>query len=323
MIRFGEESPEDQRIVTEPLSSVENTLKLVEDQRVAIDGSSLIEMHHAAEGDLRARVARDPRSSKEVGDPWTEIAKAQDRFRALYLRYRMLEANAGSGSTLFRYAIKLVQAGKERTLPSGQRLPEYADDSLADMRASLLSNISVNRSLDALFFEFWLAKTFEDLGPDDHAVRAMLGTRSADVVAADAMKRTRLTDPAYRASLWDGGDAAVRTSDDPLIKLALILDPAARAIRKRWEAEVTGPTNQAMVRIVIAKRSVYGGSLYPNGDRTPRLSYGRVSGHADAGETVPAFTTIGGLYRHATGAEPCAFLSVGSMLAMASMPTWF
>ncbi|HVK41800.1 MAG TPA: S46 family peptidase, partial [Phenylobacterium sp.] len=92
--------------------------------------------------------------------------------------------------------------------------------------------------------------------------------------------------------------------DDPMIQLFLRNDPAARAVRKTWDAEVAGPTDRAAERVARAKFAAYGDAVYPDATFTPRLSYGKVAGWTYRGTTVPAMTNFAGLYERATGAEP-------------------
>jgi len=56
-------------------------------------------------------------------------------------------------------------------------------------------------------------------------------------LAKEWVAGTKLGDPAVRRALWNGGKEAIAKSDDPFIGLALAVDPAARAIRKRYERE--------------------------------------------------------------------------------------
>jgi hypothetical protein len=75
-------------------------------------------------------------------------------------------------------------------------------------------------------------------------------------------------------------------------------------VRKAYEEKVTAPTLRAAERIAAARFAVYGPAAYPDATFTPRVSYGRVTGWTDRGETVPAFTTFSGLWTRATGKPP-------------------
>jgi Peptidase S46 len=67
---------------------------------------------------------------------------------------------------------------------------------------------------------------------------------------------------------------------------------------------VTGPTARAAERIAVARFAIYGTAVYPDATFTPRISYGKITGWTDRGETVPAFTTFSGLWARATGKSP-------------------
>jgi hypothetical protein len=109
-----------------------------------------------------------------------------------------------------------------------------------------------------------------------------------------------------RKRLWEGGEAAVRASSDPLIQFVLATDAASRAVRKDYEARVEGPSARALERIARARFAVYGTSIYPDATFTVRISYGKVAGWTDNGVTVPPFTYFRGLWERATGQPPYA-----------------
>jgi hypothetical protein len=115
---------------------------------------------------------------------------------------------------------------------------------------------------------------------------------------------SRLADPAYRRRLWEGGAAAVKTSDDPLIQYVIATDPAARAVREALESKVLAPRKPAYEQIARARFAAYGASAYPDASFTLRLSYGTIEGWTWQGKTVSPFTRFGGLFERATGKAP-------------------
>jgi hypothetical protein len=115
---------------------------------------------------------------------------------------------------------------------------------------------------------------------------------------------TRLGDPAVRRRLWEGGLAAVRASDDPLIQFLLRIQEPTRAARSEYEGKVQAPTDRASEALARARFAVYGTSLYPDATGTLRLTYGRIEGWTHEGRTVPHATTFAGLWDRATGAAP-------------------
>ncbi len=115
---------------------------------------------------------------------------------------------------------------------------------------------------------------------------------------------TRLADPAVRKALLDGGLAAIRASDDPMIRYALAIDANDRALQRRFDAEYDAPVTAAAAKLSDARFAAYGDSVYPDATFTLRISYGKVAGWNEPGGAVPTRTTIGGTFDRATGAEP-------------------
>lgn len=303
LTRFSEESAEHKRVATDPLFGIENSFKVFYGQQSALNDKAFMDAKRAQEAELKAKIAADPKLAAEIGDPWGEIEKAQAAYANNYLRYRQIEGGA-TYSNLYHYAEMLVRAAQERAKPSAERLPEYADTRLPLLEKQLLDVKPIDAELEENALGFWLSKTREYLTTDDAAVKALLGKESPEGLAQRSVAGSKLADPAVRKALWDGGLAAVEASDDPMIQLFLRNDPAARAVRKTWDAEVAGPTDRAAERVARAKFAAYGDAVYPDATFTPRLSYGKVAGWTYRGTTVPATTNFAGLYERATGAEP-------------------
>jgi hypothetical protein len=304
LIRFSEEGPEQKRIATDPLFGVENSFKVFYGRQFALNNPALIATKRREEAELRSKVAADRTLAAATGDPWAEIATAQAAYAELYLPYRQLEQFPPAYSELMEYARTLVRGAQERAKPASDRLPEFADSRLALLERQLLDAKPIDPALEEIYLSFWLSKTREYLTVDDPQVRRLLGSESPEGLARRLANGTRLADPAVRKALWTGGLAAIRASDDPLIKFALAADPDARAARSAWETKVAGPVDRAAGRIAEARFAVYGDTVYPDATFTLRLSYGRVDGWSHRGRTVPPFTHFKGLFERATGAEP-------------------
>lgn len=132
----------------------------------------------------------------------------------------------------------------------------------------------------------------------------MLGNESPEQLARRLVTGTHLDDPKVREALYNGGQAAISASDDPMIRFAMSIDPDLRASRKEYEARVEAPTRAAAQQIAKMRFAIYGTSLYPDATFTPRLSYGTVKGFNDArGRWVEPYTAIEGLFQRA-GAPP-------------------
>jgi len=305
LLRFSAESAEHARIANDFLFGIENSFKAYRGQEKALVDPALIAAKRTADNELKARVTRDPKLAADIGDPWSDIAKAQARLKALYWPYYTMETRAGLGSDLFRFARALVRAAEERPKPNGERLREYTDSRLALLSKTLLDPQPVYPELEKLALGFWLSKLRENLTADAPGTKTFLGKDSPENLA-ERLAGSKLGDPAVRKALWDGGLAAIKASDDPMIKFVLATDAASRAARKQYEDEVSGPVDRASQKIAQARFAIYGTSVYPDATFSLRLSYGKVGGWTDNGTTVPAFTYYSGLWERATGQYPFA-----------------
>ena len=166
---------------------------------------------------------------------------------------------------------------EERAKPNGERLREYADARLPLVEKQMLDAQPVYPEMDKLQLEFWLTRLREELTADAPETALYLGKDSPENLAR-ALAASKLADANLRKQLWEGGLAAVRASDDPLIRFVLRTDAAARNLRKAYEERVTGPTDRASERIAQARFAVYGTSVYPDATFSLRLSYGKIAG---------------------------------------------
>jgi Peptidase S46 len=303
LIRFGEEGPEQARVATDELFSTENSYKGRYDQLLALSEPGFIESKREADQSLKAKVAADPKLKAIVGDPWSEIAQAEDVYGDIYAAYELLERAPATGSDLYRYARALVRSAAERQKPNSERLPGFTEGRLPLLEKGVTDAKPVDPRLEQLELEFWLTKVREYLTVDAPETKLMLGKESPEELSK-WLAASRLIDSAFRKQLWDGGWAAVQASDDPLIRYVVATDPAARAVRKTYEEKVGAPVERAQARIAKARFAVYGTSIYPDATATLRLSYGKIAGWTAHGQTVPSFTYFKGLYERATGHPP-------------------
>ena len=290
------QSPQRAREGKEDLDGIENSLKVYIGRVKALNDPALSARMAAAEADLRSRSVGKP----GIGDPWADSEKAIAAYRNIYLTRRFLRPR----SDLFGYAAALVRSATERTKPNGERLPGYSDSALPLLEKQLLDPTPVTPWVDQLKLEFYLSKAREYLGPDDADAKLLLGRESPEAMAARLVAGTKLRDPAYRRALWNGGQAAINASTDPMILLARRLDARDRQVIALTDEQYTGPITAARGKIADARFAAYGDTLYPDATFTLRISYGKVAGWMERGKMVPTRTLMGGIYDRATGAAP-------------------
>ncbi|MCC6158919.1 MAG: S46 family peptidase [Deltaproteobacteria bacterium] len=274
----------------------ENFIKVAIGYMQGLRDGELMKRAKDAEDELRAKVAADPKLAEEIGDPWGEIAKAQELHRAYFKRFRYVRMR---GSDAFDKARQIVLLTAELQKPNEERFEEFRDSALPSLYSRLYSKAPLYADMEEVVLADRLAQLAENLGEDDPAVKAALGGRTPAKVAADAIAKTKIFDADARKALVEQGRAGVEKSKDPLIRLALALEPEYRALRTRYEHEVEEVEAQAGDRIARARFAIRGREIYPDTTFTLRLSYGRVSGYEDHGYMNGPRTTFYGLFERA------------------------
>jgi hypothetical protein len=298
------DDPEKARTGADTLFNIENSFKAVYGEDRALLDPDFSAKLAAAEQDLRRRVDANPALKARIGDPWAEVAAAEGAYRDIFAPNLFLERLAGLQSGLYGYAVTLVRAAEEREKPDGERLPEYTNSQLPLLRKQLLDERPIYPWLEQLEMTMWLSKTREYLTASDPAVRTLLGRHSPEALGHDLTAGSGLADAKLRERLFDGGMAAVKASDDPMIKFVLATDDQARAVLRQYRAKVDGPVTAAQARLAQARFAVYGDTLYPDATFTLRITYGPVEGWSERGHAVAPTTTIAGQFDHATGEPP-------------------
>ncbi len=296
LINAMKQSPARYREGKEELDGIENSLKVYIGRVKALGDPAFMGKIAAAEADLKAKSANNP----AIGNPWGDIATATSAYRQLYLPARFLEPS----SSLYDYAATLVRAATERAKPSSERLPGYSDSALPLLEKRLLDARPITPWLEQLQLEWSLSKSREYLGPDDPDTKLLLGRESPEALAARLVKGTRLADPAYRKTLWNGGLTAINASTDPMIVLARKLDPRDRELQAQLDERYEGPLTAARAKLADARFAAYGDTAYPDATFTLRISYGKVQGWTERGRQVPTRTLMGGTFDRATGSDP-------------------
>ena len=306
LIQFGKTGAEARRIVEDPLAGLENSIKVRRGQLAALLDDRLLAAKRADEAALRERVRADAQLAAATGDPWADIGKAEDAYRSIELPYTWVELGAGFNSALYNYARTLVRGAAERAKPNTERLREYRDSALPRVARRLTAPLPIYPQLEKLTLSFSTERMREWLGPDAPLVRRLLAAESPDALAARVVDGSKLADPAVRKALWDGGQAAVAASHDPMIELARAVDPEARAVRKLYEDQVEAPVDAAAAKIARARFRILGTSEPPDATFTLRLNFGTVQGWKENAAQVEPFTHLSRLFERATGADPFA-----------------
>ena len=304
LTQFRSQGKEQAREANATLFYIENSIKALTGQRGALVQPTLWNQKQEEETKLREYVNGNPELKASTGAAWDDIANVVKTAEDMRWTMFLFEGGRAFNSEYAEFAHTLVRAAAEREKPNAERLPEFADAALPQVKARLMSTAPIYNDFEKMKLGFSLTKMRELLTASNPQVVQILGKESPQQLADRMVGKTKLGDLAVRKALWDGGMKAVMASDDPFIKQALEIDPYARSLRKDYEARVESVITKADQKIAAARFAMLGTSIYPDATFTLRLSYGIVKGWNEAGQDVAPFTTMGGAFGHATGADP-------------------
>ncbi|MEM1263164.1 MAG: S46 family peptidase [Pseudomonadota bacterium] len=292
------------RSTTALLQGTENTLKVYRQRLRALADERNINAKKTQEAALRETAIATEGLTETLADAEQRAAEAAAVFRNIYDRYSMIEAKRGFNGTLYGYASALVRAAAERAKPEEKRLRAYTDSRLQKLEKRLLAPRPIDTDLEKLRLSFGFEKMLERLGPDNEFVRLVLGRSGPNALADKLVDGTKLADPVFRRELWSGGLDAIEASDDPMIRLALAVDPEARVLRKRFDDEVQAPELAAETALARIRFQLYGTDSYPDATFSLRVSFGAVEGWVEGERSVGPYTTLAELGPRVTGEAP-------------------
>jgi len=297
---FSARSEENARQAKELLFSVQNSRKARLGGLGGLMDPAVMARKRAEEAKLREAAEKDPKLADAKG-AWDKVAEVYKTRAKILKRHGMLEGGAAFASDLFGIARTLVRSAQERDKPQAERLREFIDSNKQPLELQLFSEEPIYEGFEILRLADSLASLSEQLGNDDPLVVKVLAGKSPVDRAAELVNGSKLKDVATRKKLYEDGLPAVTASKDPMIELALLVDPESRELRKVMENEVEEPRRQAYAQIAKVKFALEGTSTYPDATFTLRLSYGPVKGYQEAGKKVAPITTVGGLYERSKG----------------------
>jgi len=295
---FAERGIENARRAEDELFAYQNTRKARLGGLEGLQNPLVMKPKQAAEDELRKAVSADEQLRGEYGQAWSEVEKAVDVWRGVYDEHYLLERGMAFNTELFQIARGLLRMVEEKGKPNSERLREYAEAGLDSLKQQLFSEAPIYSDLETIKLADSLGFYMELAGADDELVMQVMDGKSPTDRAADLVAGSKLADVAVRRKIAEGGLAAIRSSDDPMLKLALLVDPPSRAVRKIYDEKVDEPMRQAYGKIAQARFRIEGQNTYPDATFTLRLAFGQVRGYSDMGKKLPPWTTIGGAFEH-------------------------
>ncbi|MDM4017318.1 S46 family peptidase [Roseiconus lacunae] len=290
MQQFGLDGVEATRRARDELFGIQNGRKAYTGMLAGLQDPNTIATKQRREDQLIAAIKADPELAG-TESVFAEIAEIQTE------KAKKLGESVTFRSRLYDLALTTVLRAAEDAKPNEQRLREFTDSGRESLVQDLLSEAPVYADLERVKLADELSRFVETRGGDDALVAKVLAGKSPRQRAAELVDGTELFDVAARKRYLDGDYAAVQSSADPIIQLALLLEDEYRQLRTHSE-ELDERERQAYAKLTQAVSKLQGNSGYPDATFTLRLAYGQVKTYTEDGEEIQPATDFAGAFEH-------------------------
>ncbi len=293
---FAQRGPEQARKALIYQFGLGNGLKAMTGEYKGLRDSILMNEKKKQEEELKNKVYSDEKLKKLYGDGWSIIDSALD----LQIKnFKRLRYHSTGFSRLLGIALNIVRYVEEIEKPDKDRLEGYHESELDRLKFRLLSPAPIYKDLEEFNLADDLKQMKKNLDENDEFLKAFLGDNDPEKFAHYLISKTKLDNVDFRKKMLNGGKKAVKKSKDPLIKLALKIDPILRKEKEFYRNNIESRLRYGAEKIAKARFAIYGKSIYPDATFTLRLSYGTVKGYPYNGTIAPAYTTLYGLFDRA------------------------
>jgi hypothetical protein len=297
LLAYSARSDENARRAKDLLFGVQNSRKARNGMYAGLLDPQLMSQKQAAEQKLKNALAKDPNGEETLAS-WERISEAHQVIAGNALEYNLLEGANAFNSTLFDIAQTILRGVEEKIKPNGERLREFRDSNLDSLEFRLFSEEPIYDDFEQAKLVDSLTWMVKQLGYSSPLVRKVLAGKSPEQRAFELVSESGLKDVAVRKKLYAGNSIDLEAASDPMIELARVIDPDARALRKIIETQ-NEIKHQAHARISEAGFAFEETDSYPDATFTLRLAFGPVKGYRENGQVIPYQTTLAGLYERA------------------------
>jgi hypothetical protein len=291
---YSARSEENARRAKDTLFGVQNSRKAREGGLAGLLDPELMNKKRSEEQRLRAAFKNSGKYEAALA-AYDKIAEAQKIIRENALQFNLLEGGAAFNSHYFNIARTLVRAAEERGKPNGERLREFRESARESLEFQLFSEEPLYDDFEQVKLADSLTYLTEKLGFENPLVQKILAGKSPRERASELVHGTKVKDVAERKRLYKEDKSAFESSNDAMVKLVLLIDQPARALRNILEPQ-DELKRQAYGEIAAAKFALQGASTYPDATFTLRLAFGQAKGYEEDGKQIPYQTTLAGLY---------------------------
>jgi hypothetical protein len=298
---YSKRGQEEARRALGQIFGLENAKKAQGGEFKGLNNPEIMNTLLQNENELRKKVNENPTWKALYAQAWIDIETAIAK--QTEMDGKTLYRGLAVGGRLSGLAQQIVFYASEITKKDSERLDGFHDSQLDRLRFRLFSPAPIYLDLEEVTWAASLEWAVSKLGAEDPTIAAVLDGKGPAEAVKFMLENTKLTDVAVRKALIEGGAKALETCEDPLIKMALKLEPMIREQEKWTKEEIKAVVVPASEAIAAARFAVYGKNAYPDATFTLRLSYGSVKGYEMNGSLAPYKTTLYGLFDRALSFE--------------------
>jgi len=270
----------------------------------SLQNDALFSKKKAEEVALQNMLADNPELRAKFGDPFADIEEAERRHRSIYYKYLFLEEYAGFNSRLFHLARMVVRTVKALEKESANRESQYQDHNLYRITRALSGDIPVDTSVEKMTLSLSIKWLQEYLGRNDPDVTAILDGRTIKELVNETVSGSKLASVEYRMGFLSKGLEVLKQSEDPMIQLALKIEPFAERAREKYVNEVSIPVEIAAKKITALYAMTKGSNSFPDDDFIYTYNVGHIKGWREHSDEQPSQTTVMQLFQRAESKEP-------------------
>ncbi len=270
-------------------NQIENQLKRLRGQFDGLRDPSVF-VRKKEEEDAAARAISDPVKAKAYADALAEMRRAVERVAPDEIELRLTASPWGVNSAQL-FTAMAIAAGEER----GRINFRNAANLQARQEDTFLYDPRNRRESERKFLEETFVFAQTQLGADHALTKLLLDGKTPAERAAELTANTKFGSAEFYAAAVRDGFPGVDQSLDPTLLLA------KKLLRRRLEMlqrqkEFNDVSNRCYATIAHALAQAPGARRSPDGNFTPRLSFGTVLGYEDHGEILRPFTCVGRMF---------------------------
>ncbi|HLX63865.1 MAG TPA: S46 family peptidase [Planctomycetota bacterium] len=304
--RFGELGAEQKQSVQDRLHSAENSLKRLRGQADGLKNAEVF-ARKKLEEENAAKLIGDPAKAKSFAEALYDMKRCLAHCADGEIEYGLLGRPWGVLSAQLRTAV-LVASAEQRALAAqrgGINFRAVQQQEL-EQEKTYAYDPAHRAESERRFLEESFALALSLLGADHPLCKLLLDGKAPKERAVELMAHSRLGDPQFyeEASRSFPG---IDKSGDALLLLGKMLLPRLGEVRNAHENDFAAVEKKCYASIAHALSLTNGSRRSPDGNFTPRLSFGTICGYEDGGKKVPPFTCCGcmfGMSERAANQEP-------------------